>query len=67
MRKIISINIDIEKVQRLDQYVIRPCSRSDVINDLIGFALNSPYVIEAFVKSKLDELKIQSETSVNNS
>lgn len=66
MRKITSLNLDIDKIQLLDQYIKLPCSRSDVVNDILGYVLQSPYVIEAFVKSKLDELNHNALTSVNN-
>lgn len=56
MRKATSINFDTDKLAILDQYIIRPCSRSDLINDIVGYILQSPYVLETFVKLKLDEL-----------
>ena len=56
MRRVTSLNLDTDKIERLDQYIKLPCSRSDVVNDILGYVLQSPYIIEAFVKMKLDEL-----------
>ena len=62
VRKIYSMNLDQDKIMRLDQMIISPCSRSDIVDDIIGFVLQSPYVIDAFIKSKL----IEFESKVNN-
>lgn len=57
MRKIISANMDEEKISFIDSYVIRPCSRSDVLNDLIGYVMQTPSIIEHFVSQKNRELE----------
>lgn len=59
MRRPYCLNLDIDKVEKLDLQIIRPCSRSDVINDLIQFALDSGYVISAFIKSRNDDMAIK--------
>ncbi len=64
MRKPFLLNLDIDKVQKLDAQIIRPCSRSDVINDLIQFALDSGYVISAFIKSRNDQMAIDAERNI---
>lgn len=56
MRKKYTLNLDVDKVTALDNLIIRPCSKSDVINDLIQFALDSGYVISAFVKTRNDNM-----------
>ncbi len=56
MSKKYLVVLDPNKVDRLDQYVIRPCSRSDVIDDVLGYILQSPYIIEAFVKLRNDNM-----------
>ena len=62
MRKTFSFNLEQDNISRLDQFVISPCSRSDLIDSLINYALQTPYVLESFVQSKLDEMKIKVES-----
>ena len=64
MRKAYCLNLDVDKIEKLDLQIIRPCSRSDVINDLIQFALDSGYVISAFIKSRNDEMLIKAESNI---
>lgn len=52
MRKKYLIVLDSEIIDVIDQKVIRPCSRSDVINDSMKYLLQSPYIIEAFVNDR---------------
>ena len=64
MRRAYCLNLDVDKVKMLDLQIIRPCSRSDAINDLIQFALDSGYVISAFVKSRNDAMTILGESNI---
>ena len=52
MRKKYLIVLDSDIVEILDQKVIRPCSRSDIINDSLKYLLQSPYVFDAFIKDR---------------
>ena len=56
MRKPTSINFELDHLQKLKQYLIPPVSMSDLINDIAGYMLQNPGVIDIFVKTKLDEL-----------
>jgi len=49
----------------LKQYLIAPVSMSDLINDIAGYMLQNPSVINTFVERKLNELK-QYALTVNN-
>lgn len=61
-RKIISITIDYETLNQIDKLVVRPCSRSDIINCVLEYILNSPGIIEHFVHEK----NVEFERCANN-
>lgn len=50
MKKKFLVVLDVDVVNTLDTKVIRPCSRSDIINAGMKYLLQSPYILEAFVK-----------------
>ena len=66
MRKPTSINFEIDHLQILKQYLIPPVSMSDLINDIAGYMIQNPSVINTFVERKLNELKQYAMTNVNN-
>ena len=66
MRKPTSINFEIDTLQMLKQYLIAPVSMSDLINDIAGYMIQNPSVINTFVERKLNELKQYAMTNVNN-
>ncbi len=57
MRKTFSFNLEQNLIQRLDAIVITPVSRSDVVNDLLEYALSNQYVLEFFVNNNLNIMK----------
>ena len=57
MRKPTSINFEIDHLQILKQYLIAPVSMSDLINDIAGYMIQNPSVINTFVERKLNEMK----------
>ena len=65
MRKLITINIDIESLKVLDSYLQVPCGRSDLLNEIISYMLTNPGTIEHFVNKKLNEVKNMLESNVN--
>lgn len=56
-RKIISLNLDVDVVQRIDQYVVRPCSRSDLVNDVLVYMMQNSGILEHFVREKNSQLQ----------
>lgn len=71
-RKTYSFNIEQDIINRLDAIVISPVSRSDVLNDLLEYALNNQYVLESFVnnnlnimKSRVDSIERESKIQIN--
>ena len=66
MRKPTSINFEIDNLQQLKQYLIAPVSMSDLMNDITGYMLQNPSVINTFIERKLNELKQYAMTNVNN-
>ena len=65
-RKPTLLNLEIEIVQKVKDKIVRPCSMSDVINDLMQYALDSGYVIDAFVKARNDEMTIRAESNITH-
>ena len=61
-RKIYSANLDQEKITKVDSFIIPPVSRSDIIDSILGYVLQSPDIIEHFVQERLREF----ESIVNN-
>ena len=61
-RKTYSFNIEQDIISRLDAIVISPVSRSDVLNDLLEYALNNQYVLESFVNNNLNIMKSRVDT-----
>lgn len=57
VRKTFSFNLEEDFISRLDQFVIRPTSRSDILNDLIQYALDNEPYLTAIVNNKLDSIK----------
>ena len=77
-RKTYSFNIEQDIISRLDAIVISPTgdgarvSRSDVLNDLLEYALQNQYVLESFVnnnlnimKSRVDSIERESKIQIN--
>lgn len=71
-RKTYSFNIEQDIISRLDAIVISPVSRSDVLNNLLEYALNNQYVLESFVnnnlnimKSRVDSIERESKIQIN--
>ena len=71
-RKTYSFNIEQDIISRLDAIVISPVSRSDVLNDLLEYALQNKYVLESFVnnnlnimKSRVDTIERESQLQIN--
>ena len=56
-RKTYSFNIEVDLINRLDAIVISPVSKSDIICDLLEYALNSESYLESIVNNKLDVMK----------
>ena len=52
MNKKYLIVFDENTITRLDSYVIRPCSRSDIINDAMTYLLDYPNIIQSFVEKR---------------
>ena len=61
-RKTYSFNIEQDIISRLDAIVISPVSRSDVLNDLLEYALQNKYVLESFVNNNLNIMKSRVDT-----
>lgn len=59
MRKIYSFNLDQDNIKRLDAIVQHPVSRSDIVDSMIEYVLQTPYILEHFVQSKLNEMQIK--------
>ena len=56
-RKTYSFNLDIDTINKIDQFVINPCSRSDLVESLLTYALQNSYILSSFVQTRLDEIK----------
>lgn len=65
MRKLITINIDVDSLTVLDSYLISPCGRSDLLNELISYMLSQPEYVKHFVGKKNTEIKNMLESNVN--
>lgn len=57
MRKIITMNIDIEKLQVFDSYLVPPCGRSDLWNEIMGYMILNPTMLTHFVNKKNSEIQ----------
>ena len=57
MRKIFSMNIEEQSIKNLDNFIKPPCSRSDILELLIQYALENQSMLDYFVQKKLDEIK----------
>ena len=57
MRKIYSFNLDQDNIIRLDAIVKHPVSRSDLVNSLIEYVLQTPDILEYFVTKKLNDMQ----------
>lgn len=44
--------IDENNIIRLDSHVIRPCSRSDIVNDVLSYILDYPNIIQSIVEKR---------------
>ena len=64
MRKIISFNIDVDKLTVLDSYVQLPCTRSDLLNEIVGYMIDNPQTMSYFVTKRIDQTNLI--LSVNN-
>ena len=64
MRKIISFNIDVDKLTVLDSYVQLPCTRSDLLNEIVGYMIGNPQTMSYFVTKRIDQTNLI--LSVNN-
>ena len=62
MRKTFSFNLDIETINKIDQFVIKPTSRSDLIESLLTYALSNSYILTSFVQTELDKIKARVES-----
>lgn len=52
MNKKYLIVLDENTVTRLDSHVVRPCSRSDIVNDALTYLLDYPNIIQSFVEKR---------------
>lgn len=57
VRKTFSFNIEQDLISKLDAIVINPVSRSDVLNDLLEYALKSESYLESIVSNRLDVMR----------
>ena len=48
--------LDDDVVTKIDQRVIRPCSRSDTINDALVYLLQTPYIFEDIIKRRNEDM-----------
>ena len=62
-RKIYSINVSEEHIKLLDSFIINPVSRSDIIDDLIGYCLQETSIIQHFVEKNLEAMRVKTESS----
>lgn len=46
------VYLEQETRDALDKFVIRPCSRSDVIEDVMQYMMKNPDVLKSFVDSR---------------
>ena len=65
MRKLISFHIDADSLKVLDSYLLPPCGRSDLLNEIVGYMLTNPGTINHFVNKKINEVKTMLESNVN--
>ncbi|HSA76377.1 MAG TPA: hypothetical protein VLE02_02415 [Nitrosarchaeum sp.] len=66
MRKPITFHIDVDTLKVLDSYVLLPCCRSDLLNEIVSYMLTNPGTINHFVNKKLNEVKNMLESNVNH-
>jgi len=52
VRKQTLVYFETDLLSQFDQYVIRPCSRSDLLNDIIDYLMKNPHVINSFVERR---------------
>ena len=57
MRKVITMNIDVDKLKVFDSYLIAPCGRSDLWNEIMGYMINNPTMLTHFVNKKNSEIE----------
>jgi|APSaa5957512535_1039671.scaffolds.fasta_scaffold740010_1 hypothetical protein len=64
IKKPVSLNLETDKVKQLDLLIQTPVSRSDIVNDILGYLLQSPDTIKHFVSVR--QQQITELLSVNN-
>lgn len=57
IRRVFGVNVNADNLKILDQYVIAPCSRSDVIDEIIAYVIKSPEFLKSLVDNKLEQIK----------
>ena len=62
-RKIYSINVNEDNIKILDSFLVSAVSRSDIIDDLIGYCLQETSIIQHFVEKNLEAMRIKVESS----
>lgn len=66
MRKIITMNIDVDKLQVFDSYLVAPCGRSDLWNEIMGYIILQPNLLTHFVNKKNAEIQNLLDSIPNN-
>lgn len=66
MRKQTLVCFEIDLLAQFDQHIIRPCSRSDLLNDIIEYLLRNPYVIDSFVQNRNSIMQSNAERNITN-
>ena len=61
-RKTYSFNLDIDTINKIDQFVISPTSRSDLVESSLIYLLQNSYILTSFVQTELDKIKARVES-----
>ena len=62
-RKIYSINVSEDNIKLLDSFLVKPVSRSDIVDEILGYCLQETSIIQHFVEKNLEAMRVKTESS----
>lgn len=63
-RKQTLVYFETDLLNQFDQHIVRPCSRSDALNDILDYLLKNPDVINSFVERRNASMKEIAERNI---
>lgn len=66
MKKITTINVNADNLKVFDSYLVAPCGRSDLFDEVLSYIITSPQLLIHFVNKKNTEIKNYVDSIPNN-